>query len=162
MIQETLISDGAEDNSYLTKTPAYRTSNRLLSSPTEIRLLAGFDNDSYQNLLPYISTLPTRTPINVNTAPLPVLMALVSGLSETDATALISDREKKPFESVQDFLVHDALAGLYVDAKNISVSSNYFLLTVQVQIDRATAQLSSVLHRLPDKVTVLMRSQRGI
>jgi general secretion pathway protein K len=157
--QETLIPDGAEDNSYLTKTPAYRTSNRLLSSPTEIRLLAGFDNDSYQNLLPYISTLPTRTPINVNTAPLPVLMALVDGLNETDATALISDREKKPFESVQDFLVHDALAGLYVDAKNISVSSNYFLLTVQVQIDRATAQLSSVLHRLPDKVRVVVRSQ---
>jgi len=156
---ETQIPDGAEDNSYLTKTPAYRTSNTLLSSPTELRLLAGFDNDSYQKLLPYVNTLPTRTLINVNTAPLPVLMTLAEGLSETDAAVLITDREKKPFESVQDFLVHDALAGLDVDAKNISVSSNYFLLTVQVQIVRARVQLSSVLHRLPDKVRVVARSQ---
>ncbi|MEN8216147.1 MAG: type II secretion system minor pseudopilin GspK [Pseudomonadota bacterium] len=151
--------NGAEDNTYLIKTPAYRSSNTFFSNPSEIRLLTGFDKDSYQKLLPYISTLPTRTQINVNTAPLPVLMALVKGLSETDATALIAARDEKPFESVQDFLVHDALAGLKVEAKNLSVSSAYFLLTVQVQIDRARAQLSSVLHRLPDKVKIVMRSQ---
>jgi general secretion pathway protein K len=157
--QETRYPNGAEDNTYLIKTPAYRSSNTFFSNPSEIRLLTGFDKDSYQKLLPYVSTLPTRTQINVNTAPLPVLMALVKGLSKTDAAALIAARDEKPFESVQDFLVHDALAGLKVEAKNLSVSSAYFLLTVQVQIDRARAQLSSVLHRLPDKVKIVRRSQ---
>jgi general secretion pathway protein K len=160
---DTLLPNGAEDNTYLTKTPAYRTSNTLLSSPSEIRLLAGFDKDSYQKLLPYVSTLPTTelTKINVNTAQLPVLMALVEGLSERDATALIAARDEKPFESIQDFLVHDALAGLGVDAKNLSISSAYFLLTGLVQIDRARAQLNSVLYRLSDQVRVVMRSQGG-
>jgi len=155
---EAQMPDGAEDNTYLSKTPAYRTSNTLFSSPSEIRLLAGFDNDSYQKLLPYISTLPTRTPINVNTAQLPVLMALAQGLSETDANILIADREKKPFESTEDFIVHNAFAGLKIEV-NLSIVSAYFLLTAQVQIERARAQLSSVLYREANKIKIIMRSQ---
>ncbi|HEC85905.1 MAG TPA: general secretion pathway protein GspK [Thioploca sp.] len=156
---DTQIPNGAEDNTYLAKTPAYRTSNMPFCSPSEIRLLAGFDNDSYQKLLPYISTLASRTPINVNTAPLPVLMALVEGLTEKEATTLIADREVKPFESVQDFLIHNALAGLKVDGKNLATSSRYFMFTAKVHIDRGQAQLNSVLHRLPDTVKVVMRNQ---
>lgn len=156
---ETQIPNGAEDNIYLSQTPAYRTSNILFSSPSEIRLLANFDEQSYRKLLPYISTLPTRTPINVNSAPQPVLMALVKGMSEIDARTLIAARAEKPFESVPDFISHNALAGLEVDATNLSVSSAYFMLTAQVQIDRVRSQLNSILHRLPDKVIIVMRSQ---
>lgn len=159
------LPDGAEDNTYLTKTSAYRTSNTLLSSPTEIRLLAGFDNDSYQKLLPYISTLPTPTLINVNTVrkeQKQILMALAEGLSEMDASTLIADREKKPFDTVNDFLAHNALAGLTINANHISVSSDYFLLTAQVQIDRRQTRINSILHRLSNQVKIIMRSQRGI
>jgi general secretion pathway protein K len=154
--------DGAEDNAYLGKTPAYRTSNTLFSSPTELRLLAGFNNSyqEYQKLLPYISTLPIRTPININTAPLPILMALVDGLNEMDISTLIAEREKKIFESPNDFIVHDALAGLTIDKNlNISVSSAYFLFKAQVNIDKGRALLNSTLHRLPDRVTVVARSR---
>jgi len=86
-------------------------------------------------------------------------MALVEGLTEKEATTLIADREKKPFESVQDFLTHNALAGLKVDGKNLATSSRYFLFTAKVHIDRGQAQLNSVLHRLPDTVKVVMRNQ---
>jgi general secretion pathway protein K len=154
---ETGFPVGAEDDTYLLNKPAYRTSNTLLSSPSEIRLLADFDNDSYQKLLPYISTLPTRTLINVNTAPLPILMALAEGLNEADAITIIATRDKKPFESVQDFLAHDALTGLKVETESLSVVSAYFLLMTQVQIDRVQTKLSSVLYRLSNLVTVIMR-----
>jgi general secretion pathway protein K len=156
------LPDGAEDNAYLTKTPAYRTANTLFTSPTEMRLLAGIDNDSYQKLLPYISTLPTYTPININTAPLPILMTLVQEFTESDAQTLIDDREKKPFQSIQDFLIHDALAGLEIKANNLSVSSNYFLLTAQVQIDKVQTQLNSILYRSYDKVEIITRNQGRI
>ena len=159
---EPQMPHGAEDNAYLTKTPAYRTSNTLFTNPTEMRLLAGIDNESYQKLLPYISTLPTYSPININTAPLEILMALVKELSESDAQTLIADREKKPFQSIQDFLIHDALAGLEIKANNLSVSSDYFLLTAQVQIDKAQTQLNSILYRSSDKVEIIMRSQGAI
>jgi len=159
---EPQVPHGAEDNAYLTKTPAYRTSNTRFTNPTEMRLLAGIDNESYQKLLPYISTLPTYSPININTASLEILMALVKELSESDAQTLIADREKKPFQSIQDFLIHDALAGLEIKANNLSVSSDYFLLTAQVQIDKAQTQLNSILYRSSDKVEIVMRSQGAI
>ncbi len=65
----------------------------------------------------------------------------------------------KPFESTQDFIVHNALAGLKMESNNLSVVSAYFLLTAQVQIERAGAQLSSVLHREANKIKIIMRSQ---
>jgi general secretion pathway protein K len=159
---EAQIPHGAEDNTYLAKTPAYRTSNTLFSSPTEIRLLAGFDQETCQKLLPYLSTLPTRTQINVNTAPLPILMALAEGMSDSDASTLIADREKKPFESTQDFIIHNALAGLKIETTHISVSSAYFLLNAEVEIERARAQLNSLLYREGNKINIIMRSQAMI
>lgn len=156
---EPLIPNGAEDNAYLIRTPAYRTSNTLFNSPSEILLLAGMDQASYEKLSPYICTLPTRTLINVNTAPPLVLRVLASELSVEQTQKLVIERDKKPFQTVQDFLVLEALAGLQVEAKSITVTSDYFLLTVQVEIDRATAQLKSVLYRSPEKVTVVMRGR---
>ncbi len=122
--------------------------------------MAGFDNEKYIKLQPYISTLPTRTPINVNTAPLTILMALAEGLSEMDAAILIADREKKPFNSENDFIRHAALAGL-TPYNNLSVESDYYLLIAQVQIDRGRIQLSTLLHRHSNKFNVIKRSQGG-
>ncbi|MDM8559472.1 type II secretion system minor pseudopilin GspK [Candidatus Parabeggiatoa sp. HSG14] len=164
------LPNGAEDNTYLigSNKTSYRTSNTLFSSPSEVRLLAGFDNESYLKLLPYISTLPTRTPINVNTAPLEVLMALAEGLNETDATTIIADTDKKPFNTVSDFVRHPALAGL-TPYDNLSVESDYFLLTIdleRIQLEQGRILervriLSSVLHRHSNKFKVIKRSQGG-
>lgn len=156
---EPQLPNGAEENTYLAKTPAYRTANRPLRSPSELRLLAGFNTDSYQKLLPYVTTLPTPTLININTASLPILRAVVTDLSEINAQAIIATRQNQPFNSLPDFLVHEALAGLKVETNNLAVSSQYFLFTASVQIGRGKAQLSSILHRLPHTVQVIFRAQ---
>lgn len=156
---EPQLPNGAEENTYLAKTPAYRTANRPLQSPSELRLLAGFDTDSYQKLLPYVTTLPTPTLININTASLPILRAVVTDLSEVNAQAIIATRQNQPFNSLPDFLVHEALAGLKVETNNLAVSSQYFLFTASVQVGRGNAQLSSILHRLPHTVQVIFRAQ---
>lgn len=155
--QEITYPNGAEDDTYLIKTPAYRAANTLFSHPSEIRLLAGFEPELVQKLLPYITTLPTQTPINVNTAPAPILMAIVEGLTEADVTTLIAAREKQPFKNIQDFITHSALAGLTIETQSIAIASDYFQLTAQVQIDRVTVQLHSILHRLPNQVEVISR-----
>lgn len=156
---EPQLPNGAEENTYLAKTPAYRTANRPLQSPSELRLLAGFDTDSYQQLLPYVTTLPTPTLININTASLPILRAVVTDLSEVNAQAIIAIRQNQPFNSLPDFLAHEALAGLKVETNNLAVSSQYFLFTASVQVGRGKAQLSSILHRLPHTVQVIYRAQ---
>jgi general secretion pathway protein K len=156
---EAQLPNGAEDNTYLAKTPAYRAANQPFRSPSEMRLLAGFDAATYQKLLPFICTLPTPTAININTATLPVLRAVVAGLSEVDAQALIATRHNQPFNSLPDFLVHEAVAGLKVESNNLTISSQYFLLMASVQMGRGKAQLSSILQRLPHTVQVIFRAQ---
>lgn len=153
------IPDGAEDNVYLGKNPAYRTANQPLRSPSELRLLAGITEESYQKLLPYITVLPTYTLINVNTAPIPILQMLATGLTEQDAQTLISARTEQPFTTTQDFLIHDALAGLTVDTEALSVNSAYFLFTAQVEIDRAIVHLTSIMYRHSAKIQTVMRSR---
>ncbi|OQW88958.1 MAG: hypothetical protein BWK78_08100 [Thiotrichaceae bacterium IS1] len=157
--EEPQIPDGAEDNVYLLQTPAYRAANTPFRSPSEVRLLATVDQEIYQKLLPHICTLPTRTPINVNTATLPVLMTLADGLTADEVNQLRAAREQKPFQTIQEVITHQALAGYQVETDAMAVSSEYFLLTVHVQIDRAKARLSTVLHRDRNRVEVVMRSQ---
>lgn len=157
--EEPQIPDGAEDNIYLLQTPPYRAANTLFRSPSEVRLLATVDQEIYQKLLPHICTLPTRTPINVNTATLPVLMTLADGLTADEVNQLLADREQKPFQTIQEVITHQALAGYKVETDAMAVSSEYFLLTVHVQIDRAKARLSTVLHRDRNRVEIVMRSQ---
>jgi len=153
--EEPLIN-GAEDNVYLMKNPAYRTANRLLFDPSEIRLLV--EIEEYYKLLPYISTLPTRTSININTTSDKILMALVEGLAENEVIRLISEREQQPFSSIQNFVTHDILAGLKIHDENISVTSSYFLFAAEVKIAQGRAKLNSVLHRT-DQIKIIMRNK---
>jgi general secretion pathway protein K len=156
------LPEGAEDNAYLLKTPSYRAANQALRNPTELRLLAGMTPEFYQRLLPHVCTLPTRTQINLNTATIPVMMSLAEGLSEAAATQLIAGRDKKAFETLQPVLANPVLAGLkMVDSQTLSLSSNYFLYSSRVQLDRGQTLMSSVLERITDKVRVVSRIQDG-
>lgn len=159
---EISLPEGAEDNAYLLKTPSYRAANQALRSPTELRLLAGMTPEFYQRLLPHVCTLPMRTSINLNTATIPVIMSLAEGLSEAAATQLITGRDKKAFETLQAVLANPVLAGLkMVDSQSLSLSSNYFLYSSRVQLDRGQTLMSSVLERITDKVRVVSRIQDG-
>jgi len=153
------IADGAEDDVYLAKNPAYRTANTLLNNPSELRSVSGFDPESYNKLAPYITTLPSPTLININTAPALILRALAPEIKESDIASLIAEREQQFFKTKPEFLEHPAFAGLKLNDELISVASDFFLLTIKTQVGRGQAQLTSVLHRLSDKVNVISRNQ---
>ncbi|MFK5970079.1 MAG: type II secretion system minor pseudopilin GspK [Candidatus Marithrix sp.] len=156
-INEEQLINGAEDNVYLMKNPAYRTANRFLFDPSELRLLVGIEE--YYKLLPYISTLPTRTSININTASAKILMAVVEGLTENEVARLLSKREQQPFTSIQNFVTQDILAGLKIHDENLTVASSYFLFVAEVKIARGRAKLNSILHRTTNQVKIIMRSK---
>lgn len=154
---DTSFPNGAEDAEYLRASPPYRTANRPMASASELLLVQGVKSEVYQKLAPFVTALPTRTAININTAPAPVLMMLGQGITESDAEALIEARAKDGFPNVQAFLQHDALAGRGVNAENLSVSSDYFLLDAAAQYGRGQTRLYSVLHRADTAARVVMR-----
>jgi general secretion pathway protein K len=150
---------GAEDAEYLHGATPYRAANRPFASPSELLLVKGFTADNYQKLAPYVTVLPVRTAINVNTASKEVLMALAAGITESDAQQLLDARGDTGFAKVADFLQLQALAGRGVDQQGLSVASDYFLLDAVTHFGRGQCHLYSVLDRHTANIVTISRGQ---
>lgn len=155
--QTESIPDGAEDPLYSGLTPAYRTANQRVANVTELAALSGMDRASFETLLPHVTALPERTPINVNTASSAVLQSLGPNIRETDAEGLIALREDGGFVDYAGVFAPLVDAGLQ---NWISETSSYFQLKAVVQIDTVRISLFTVLHRDPASpdVTPILRS----
>lgn len=155
--QSESIPDGAEDPFYTSLIPAYRTANQRISNITELAALDGMDRASFEILLPHVTALPERTPINVNTATPAVLRSLGPNIGESDAEGLVSQRE------AGGFVDYAAVFAPLVDQdlqQWISETSSYFQLKAVVQIDTVRISLFTVLHRDESRpaVTPISRS----
>ena len=148
--------EGAEDQEYLLLELPYRAANRYMSDISELRLVKGFDRNVISLLLPHVTVLPTRTPINVNTATEVVLQALHTELNSGDVGVLIEDRGESGYQNLEEFLEHDALAGLTLDVE-VDVSSDYFRVLTDVQVGQGQARLESLLARDDSEVRVIYR-----
>ncbi|MDE0838356.1 MAG: type II secretion system minor pseudopilin GspK [Kiritimatiellae bacterium] len=136
---------GAEDIYYMSLQTPYRTSNRLMKSPSELLAVRGMTPQVYEALYPYITTLPTTSArININTAPLPVLESL-SGASGGGGgfSQFIVERASNPATSVQDAIARNVLPKDPNLTSFVGVSSNYFQLQAAVDVDGVRMQLYS-------------------
>lgn len=159
---DTTQPDGAEDAEYMRADVPYRAADRLFASPSELRLVKGFTADMALKLAPYVTVLPVRTAINVNTAPKEVLMALADGITEGDAQQLIDARGDKGFANIDAFLQHQALAGRGVNKEGLSVASDYFLLDADTQFGHGRTHLFSVMARDANGVRTIARGQGAL
>lgn len=153
---------GAEDDFYLGLQPAYRTGNRPMAGPSELRAVREVDGAIYNALEPHIAALPAGTAINVNTATVPVLASLHEKLGPAAAEALAERRREEPWESVQAFLEEGELAGLEIPAQGLGVASDYFLASGRVTVDRASLVFHSVLQRDDGGRVRVLRHSRNV
>jgi len=138
---------GAEDIDYLVLSPPYRAANRLLASVDELRLVRGFDAETTAALLPFVTVLPVVTSnINVNTAPPEVLAALVPGLELAAASAIADGRDGHPIADLPDFQKR-LPQGVGMPKNGASVSSDYFLVTLDTSIGRHQRRSEALLAR---------------
>ena len=149
---------GAEDQTYLLRQPAYRTGNRLMLSPSELRLIEGITPDNYQCLAGHVTALPYATAVNINTANAMVITALINGVTFAEAEEIIRDRPGSGYENTAAFLAHPALAGSGMTSNGLSLSSNFFLVQGDSFFGNSEIHLNSVLVRRPATVEVLARS----
>ncbi|MFV8836568.1 type II secretion system minor pseudopilin GspK [Aquisalimonas sp.] len=157
---EVRFPDGAGDDWYSRLDPPYRVANRPMASASELRLVREVDDAQWRRMAPYVTALPEATPINVNTAPPPVLQAVAPGLSADAAEDLAADRPEDGWESVDAFLAHPAVAGAALEPGHLSVGSNYFLLRSEISLGRVTIRTESVVYRQGETGgAVIMRRQ---
>lgn len=150
----------AEDVDYLSTEKPYRAANQALQSVGELRLIRGFDAAALERLRPYITVLPEETAININTAPAPVLAAMMPELARVELERLIAEREERPFAKASDLA-----ARLPTDAAPpkvpYDVKSAYFEVTVDTRYGQLQRRALALLHRQSaDVITPLWQAQQ--
>lgn len=164
--EDTIASpDGAEDDHYTRNRPAYRAANRDFTHPSELRLVAGVDDAVYQALAPHVTALPVAggpTPVNINTATVPVLMSLHADINQDLATRWWADGRAE-HESVRSFLDESGLAPLIREELRpaLTVDSRYFLAAGVVTVDDRLLRFFSVIEQGRRGFRVIQRS-RGV
>jgi len=149
---------GAEDQEYLALEQAYRSANSAFVSSTELMLVKGFSREIFDKLAPYITALPERVEINVNTASVPVLAAVL-GTSLVEAETVVSGRPEQGYKDITEFRGEQALAGKKVTG--ITIESQFFLTRVIVGLGRYNASQSSVIARDNKKTSLPVVIQRS-
>jgi general secretion pathway protein K len=110
-------------------------------------------------LLPYVTLLPTTTPVNANTASATVLAALLN-ISTDAAARLVQSRKQIYFRNIGD--ITSALgqqAKPDINPVLVSVSSGYFDATARVRIDRFEYAERALIQRV-GLITLVLRMQR--
>ena len=147
---------GGEDSVYAALDPPYRTANVMITSPSELMAVAGFDQDTYALLAPYVTALPSGTTLNVNTASDVLLASLSDDIDLGIADSLIEERMGGGFADVEttfaDLIPKEMFA-------KIDAVSDHFLLTATVTIGTSQMTMRSVLQRDNSGITrALFRS----
>ena len=157
---QQIFPHGAEDNDYLQRDIPYRTPNAAMASPSELLLVKGMSHEDYSKIAPYVTALPERTTININTAPAQVLVAVIEGLTQSEAEQIVDDRSNDPFSDINEFMAHTLVQNRPVMQDSIGMGSNYFMVTGSAQFDQGQITLYSLLSRNDNaEVQVIMRAQ---
>jgi general secretion pathway protein K len=150
---------GGEDVSYSGQDPPYRTANSMITSPSELMAIAGFDRESYQRLAPYVTVLPNGTTLNVNTASELVLASLSDNIDMATAGTLIEERAGAEFVDI------DATFSGLVEPdmlQEIDGVSEHFLLTATVTLGSNQLTMRSLLQRDRSGITRALFRSLGV
>lgn len=118
----------------------------------------GLDAPALAALRPLVEVLPLRTQLNVNTASLEVLAAVL-GVDAGTAQRLVSQRQTAPFENLDR--VRTLLPeGVPFDPARLSVRSSFFEVQGRVRLDARVVQERALLQRRGTNEVVVVRRTR--
>ena len=138
---------GSDDLGYL---------SALLPQRVDQLIWLGLSPRSLEVLRPYITLLPVRTPININTASATVLYSSIPGLDMAQAQRLVTARQNSPFSLLVDVTKVLGLE-LQLDSAEQSVSTRFFEVQGRFRLEQAVTQERSFVQREGLAVKVLWR-----
>ncbi|MFS2020568.1 type II secretion system minor pseudopilin GspK [Massilia sp. CT11-108] len=99
-----------------------------------------------ERLRPFVTVLPEKTPVNVNTAPAEVLAAVVPDMSVSEANTLIVRRKQAAWRGLNYF--ETEIGDNRKPAQDsASVKSDWFLVDSRIRLDRAALDAQALIHR---------------
>ncbi|VTU20625.1 type II secretion system minor pseudopilin GspK [Variovorax sp. PBL-E5] len=120
----------------------------------------GLSPSTVAALDPYVTILPARTPLNINTASAEALFASVPALDLAGAKRLVAQRTHSYFRTVDDASALLAGTSVQLTGGSYSVSTSYFEVYGRLRIDRTWVEERSLLQRDGINVRIVWR-ERG-
>ncbi len=157
---------GAEDSIYLSRSPSYRTAGQAFVHISELRLISGVNENTYQRLksfvtvLPVLGSLPTR--INVNTASSLLLKSLDSSITTKEALVLYNQGNASN-KSIGDFFEQRVILYHRLQDKNletlIATRSQWYQAEINVKMDQTIFRKYALIQRTSSLATVKQWSE---
>ena len=132
----------------------------LLPQRVEQLSALGLSRASLQRLSPFITVLPSRTAVNLNTASAQVLVACIQGLDMSAAQRMVTQRRLTPFRSLSDVtqLLNGAANGRIEDSLH-AVASRFFEVEGRLRMHDLLVQERSLVQRDGLDVKTLWRER---
>ena len=156
---ETTSPGGAEDAAYLALATPYRAANRPLVTVDELHYVKGFDAKTVTRLKPFVTALPAITRINLNTAPLEVLAAVLPELSDSERQMLAKERLSKPFKGLADIKARlpSKVTPQFLD-QEVDARSDFFTAHIAVSSGHVQIRTQALIKRDATKWPVIIWS----
>lgn len=147
-------SDITTDNRSATQAP-------LMPQQVDQLVWLGVSPATVQALTPYVTLLPARTPVNLNTASPEVIYAAVNGINQAEAAELVARRALSPFRGIADASAAMPNHAGALTEGTVGVSSRFFEVRGRLRMDRLIVEERSLVQRDGLDVRTLRR-ERGV
>ena len=132
----------------------------LLPQRVDQLVWLGLSPNSLAVLRPYITLLPVRTPVNLNTASATVLYACIPALDMAGAQRLVSARQSSHFRTLADAAALISQGSRALNESQHSISTRFFEIQGRLRLDQSVVEERSVVQRDGLSVKTLWR-ERG-
>jgi general secretion pathway protein K len=130
----------------------------LMPQSTRQLVWLGIDPETLRALEPYITILPEKTQVNVNTAPREVLVAAVPGLDLATAERIVQSRQRTPLKSVAD--IRALAPSVPPDSfDRLGIGSSFFEVRGRLRYGDVILEQRSLVQRKGLAVEVLQRER---
>lgn len=156
---------GAESDFYEGLSPPYTAANRKFFSIDELKQVRGFSGENFDKISPYVSALPVKTQININTSPAVVLASVDESIDVKQVESEIQAQRVKLifFKQVDDLWKLNTFSAVEganrTEAESLfAVKSSFFKAKIEVMLSGRKRQFQSDLMRDSHHVLVYARS----
>ena len=157
---------GAENSYYQGLPQGYLAANSKFHNVEELKLVRGFEDQKYLQIVDYVSALPASdSKVNVNTAPAMLLASLDPKLDINAVEQALQKRQVnlEHFSNINDLWVTEPFKQVSPDVQSqvnalLGVQSNYFKAKIEVLLSERKRQFSSDLVRKDKTEYVVYRS----
>lgn len=151
--------NGAESGYYLSLSPSYKPRNGPIPYKEELLLIRGmtkdifYGNEEYSPLAPHLTVAGRDGKVNINSAPVEVLMLLDENMSEEMANDLVQFRQEEDNETAlaNPLWYKQVNGGLVLNEDLVEIKSQYFEVSVVANHNELVRSGKGIIERDRDK-----------